>query len=303
MSIRAWLVRRKIRSVFRPSSLRGAAADKRLRHFDQALQAMERNLPGAPAEAEIEAVDVGDVRGEWVTMPGANPNRVLLYSHGGGYVWGGPKPYRDLGARLSSSLRARVFLLDYRLAPAHKCPAPIEDALAAYDWIREQHPRAAITLAGDSAGGGLTLATAHAIRDSGRAQPSAIALVSPWLDVTGAADSLRRNAKKEVMLDPDGIAVAGKQYRGDLAADDPRCSPLFGSQSNLPPVLIQVGAGEILLDDSVHVADKIRTAGGEVKLDVWRKMHHVWHFSAGIVPEGRRAINDIATYFDKHWGV
>jgi acetyl esterase/lipase len=104
------------------------------------------------------------------------------------------------------------------------------------------------------------------------------------------------------MLHPVGIAVAGQVYRGDMAADDPRCSPLFGNQADLPPALVQVGSQEILLDDSRHFADKVQAAGGAVKFDVWRKMHHVWHLSAQIVPEGRRAIADMAAFFDSHWG-
>jgi len=302
MSIRAWLVRRRIKSVFRPPSLKDADPDTRLRHFDKALKGLEKLLPGAPEDAVVEAVDQDGVKGEWITLPESQEDRVLLYSHGGGYVWGGPKQYRDLGSRLGRAMKAKVFLLDYRLAPMNKCPAPIEDALAAYDMIRSRYPGASITMAGDSAGGGLTLATAHAVRDSDRVAPVAIALISPWLDVTGKSDSIRRNADKEVMLDPGGIGVAGKVYRGDMAGDDPRCSPLFGSQAGLPPAIAQVGSDEILLDDAVHFADKVTAAGGTVELKVWRKMHHVWHFSANIMPEARKAIAEIAAFFEPQWG-
>lgn len=302
MSIRAWLVRRKIRAAFRPNSLRNAPEDERLRHFDKTLQAMEPQMPGAPDDAVIETVNTDKVKGDWISVPGARPDRVLFYSHGGGYVWGQPKNYHDLGARLSRAMQAHVFLLDYRLAPEFRCPAPVEDAVAAYDYILEAKPGAAITMAGDSAGGGLTLATAQVLRDSDRPQPKALALISPWLDMTGSGDSVETNRDREVMLEADGIAVAGAMYRGELAPDDPRCSPLFGSQSGLPPMLVQVGSEEILLSDSTRLADRVKDAKGDIRLDIWKKMHHVWHLSAGIVPEGRKATSDMAAYFNEYWG-
>lgn len=304
MSIQAWLVRRKIKAAFRPKMPPGTPDAVRLENFDKSLKAMEKRLPGPPkGKCKIEKVNTSDgVQGEWITAKGAREDRVLFYSHGGGYVWGGPKPYREFGWRLSKALNAKVFLLDYHLAPKHKCPAPIEDALRAYDWIMANHPGVPVVMSGDSAGGGLTLAAAHAIRDSGRAQPKAISLISPWLDLTGSGDSIRGNADKEVMLDPDGIHYAADAYRGDIPADDPRCSPLYGMQAGLPPVLVQVGSDEILLDDSVRFEARAREEGVSVTLDVWRKMHHVWHFSAIIIPEGRKAIADMGTFFNRHFG-
>lgn len=304
MSIRAWLVRRKIKAAFRPSLPADTPDAVRLENFDKSLKAMEARLPGPPnGKCKIAKVSTADgVKGEWITAKGAREDRILFYSHGGGYVWGSPKPYREFAWRLSRALNARVFLLDYRLAPTHKCPAPIEDALRAYDWIVENHPGEPIVLSGDSAGGGLTLAVAHAIRDSGRPAPKAFSLISPWLDLTGAGDSIHTNADNDVMLDPAGIHHAANAYRGDLGADDPRCSPLFGKQAGLPPVFVQVGSDEILLDDSVRFEQRAREEGVAVKLDVWQKMHHVWHFSAMIIPEGRKAIADMAVFFNQHFG-
>lgn len=302
MSIRAWLVRRKIRSVFRPKELETAPDEVRLKHFATALKAMEGSLTGAPKEATIEKVETDTVRGEWISMPGAREDRILFYSHGGGYVWGSPKAYYLLGAMLSKAMKARVFLLDYRLAPAHKCPSQIEDALAAYDWIQKENPGVPITMSGDSAGGGLTLAAAQAIRDNGRVPPKALALISPWLDVTGESETVQTNRDRDVMLDAKGIGTAGQIFAGDLDATDPRCSPLFGEQAGLPPTIVQVGSEEILLGDSLRFAEKAREAGVDVTLDVWKKMHHVWHFSAQVVPEGKRAIRDMASFFEPRWG-
>ncbi|NVJ97460.1 MAG: alpha/beta hydrolase [Alphaproteobacteria bacterium] len=302
MSVQAWLVRRKIRAAFRPKQSRSGSEEDRLRHFDRTLTAMEDRLPGAPADATVETVNDNGVRGDWIFVPGARDDRILLYSHGGGYVWGSPKNYHDLGARLSRALKARVFLLDYRLAPKHKCPAAVDDALAAYAFIRNAYPQAKIGLCGDSAGGGLALASTLLLKEAEQVQPVAVGLISPWLDVSGSGASIETNKHKEVMLEADGIAVAGKLYRGDMPADDPRCSPLFGDHDGMPPILAQVGSEEILLSDSVRLAEKVRAAGGEIQLDVWPKMHHVWHMSAGIVPEGKKAIEQMAAFFEQHWG-
>ena len=264
MSIRAWLVRRKIRSVFRPKMDPSVPDEVRLKNFSKALKAMEDRMPGPPkGQYKIDKIDRADgIKGEWVTAKGAREDRIVLFSHGGGYTWGAPRQYRELGWRLSRACNAKVFLLDYRLAPAHKCPAPIEDALRAYDWIVDNHPGIPVVMSGDSAGGGLTLAAVHAIRDTGRQMPKALALISPWLDLTGSGDSLRANADREVMLDPDGIHYAANAYRGDIVANDPRCSPLFGDQAGLPPVLLQVGSEEILLDDSVLRETREGCGGG-----------------------------------------
>ena len=300
MSIRAWLVRRKIKSVFRPSVPAGTSDEIRLQNFSKALKGMEARLPGPPkGQSKIDKIDRNDgIKGEWITAKGAREDRILIYAHGGGYTWGGPKPYRELGWRLSRAANARVFLLDYRLAPAHKCPAPIEDALRAYDWIVGTNPGQPVALAGDSAGGGLSLATAHAIRDTGRPMPSAIALISPWLDLTGSGKSLKTNNATEVMLDPDGIHYAADAYRGELSAYDPRCSPLFGEQRGLPPLFVQVGDSEILLDDSTRFASRAKEAGVAVTLEVWPKMHHVWHFSAMLIPEGKKAITAMGAFLN-----
>lgn len=304
MSLRAWIVRRKIRSLFRPE-LSGNIEESEAIDFLSALKLSEKAIRQPPATTIIEAVDTEfdeqRVRGEWVVEPGVNANRIIFYSHGGGYIWGAPKFYREFAWRLSKACNARVFLLDYSLAPKVKCPVQINEGLAAYDMVRDANPDAQIVLSGDSAGGGLSASLAIAIRDSGRAAPAALALIAPWVDMTGSGESLKFNGKKDVMLRPSGIAKGAYAYHGDMAPDDPRCSPLFANHKNLPPMLIQVSGDEILLDDSTRLAASIERAGGNVNLWVWKKMHHVWHLSAGMVPEARKAIDEIASYFDKYW--
>lgn len=306
MSVRAWLVRREIKKVFRPKALENASLEEREKKVIAGMRGSETKLPQPPKTTEIirvdEEYDGVAVRGEWVSEPGASADRIIFYSHGGGYVWGAPAPYRDLAWRLSRAANARVFLLDYTLAPTAHCPTQINEGLAAFDMIREKFPRASIAMSGDSAGGGLTTALAVAIRDSGRTAPASVSLISPWLDLTGSGESLKTNNKTEVMLDPEAITKTGGLYRGDLTADDPRVSPLFANHENLPPLLVQVSSSEILRDDSLRFEQSVNAAGGTVDLEVWKNMHHVWHMSAGIVPEGKKAIRSIAAHFEKHWG-
>lgn len=305
MSIRAWLVRRQIRKLFRRDLFVKPGEPVPEPNFMEALTYSEARMPKPPASTEIEALEAehGGVafKGEWVAEPGTRKDRILFYSHGGGYVWGSPKVYRDLAWRLSKACNARVFLLDYSLAPNAKCPTQINEGLAAIDYIRAAHPDAKFAMSGDSAGGNLTAALMLAMRDGGRQPADVISLISPWLDLTGSGDSVKTNGKRDVMLRPDGIAAATVAYAGTADPADPQVSPLFANLENLPPVLMQVGSDEILLDDSTRFHAALQAAGGDSTLRVWNKMHHVWHTTAGIVPEGKKAIQEIADFFERHW--
>jgi acetyl esterase/lipase len=301
MSLRAWLVRRTIRKVFRDPLGPDATEEDVAEHFPKTLAFGESRMPQAPKDTIVESIESDGFKGDWVYAPGTPKERVIFYCHGGGYVWGGPKQYREFGWRLSLANNARVFILDYGLAPDHVCPSQTNEALKAYDYLCDQADTLNIVIAGDSAGGHLALATAHQIRDLKKAAPLAISLISPWLDLTGSGESTKTNNKSEVMLDPRGIAIAGNAFRGELALDDPRVSPLFADQSDLPPILIQVGSGEILLSDSLRLQEKLKAVGANSQLRVWKNMHHVWHMSAAVVPEARKAIVEMADHFAKYW--
>lgn len=305
MSIRAWLVRRQIRKMFRPPHLKDAPIAAKQEAIAAGMTGSETALPQPPSSTIIEKVDTefGDmpVRGEWVYAPGTGTNRVVFYSHGGGYFWGGPPPYRDLAYRISRATGARIFLLDYSLTPHATCPTPIDEAVAAYKWVSREMPDAPITAAGDSAGGGLTAALMLALKQQGLALPASYALISPWLDLTASGESIQTNDASEVMLDPDAITIAAKMYAADLPLDDPRCSPLFGDLKGLPPGLVQVSDTEILLDDSTRFFARAEAAGSDVTLKIWPKMHHVWHMSAAVVPESKKAIQEMADFWDPHW--
>lgn len=306
MSIRAWLVRRQIRKIFRPPHLKNASVAEKKDHTAAGMIASEKQLPQPPKSTVVEAVDVEfegrAVKGEWVYEPGTADDRVIFYSHGGGYFWGGPPPYRYLAHKLSQATGARVFLLDYSLTPHVSCPTPIEEAVAAYMWVRKQLPHASIVASGDSAGGGLTAAMMLALKENGIVGPAAYALISPWLDLTASGDSMTFNDASEDMLDPEGIKFAARLYAKDLETSDPRCSPLFGDLKGLPPGLVQVSDTEVLYSDSLRFEESAQAAGSDVTLKVWPKMHHVWHMSASVVPEARKAIKEMGAYWEQHWG-
>jgi len=301
MSIRLWLVKWQIRKIFRPKHLLNADVARIGDHFRDTLTGLEPKFPKTPKDAVIQNVNESGVLGDWIWAPNAEEERVFFYIHGGGYVWGSPAAYHEFGYQLSKACKARVFLLDYGLAPETVAPAQLHQSLAAYDYIKKNHPCARIVIGGDSAGGGLAHSTTIAIRDSGREAPLASALIAPWVDITGTSPSIEENLWKETMLDGRALEHGGNLFRGDLAGDDPICSPLYAEQHDLPPVLMQVGQDEILRDDSVRLAAKIKEAGGTAQLDVWPKVYHVWHRAASMVPEARKAIKDIAEFFEPHW--
>jgi acetyl esterase/lipase len=267
-------------------------------------QGMESMVAGIPAPEGIVAtpLDAGGVRAEWVTMPGARDDRALLYLHGGGYVLGSINSHRGLAARLSRDLRARVLVIDYRLAPEHPHPAAVEDAVAAYRFLRTQGLAPAnIAIAGDSAGGGLTVATLLALRDAGEELPAAAACLSGWFDLVGTGESNTSKGDDDPIVNMPGLLRMAAMYLADRKAEDePTASPLYADPTGLPPLLLQVGESEILRDDSIRFAEKARQAGVEVELEVWPEMVHVWQAFGDQVPESKDAVAKIARFLDQH---
>jgi len=201
---------------------------------------------------------------------------------------------------LSKAARARVFMLEYRVAPEHPCPAAIDDALAA--WMDLCAPiEGPVMVGGDSAGGGLAVALVQTLAAKGAKTPAAATLIAPWVDLGMGGSTMTENEATESMLDPRGISYAAELYRGDLPATDPRCSPLFGRMDALPPTLIFVDKGEVLLDDSRRLASRIEAAGGTVDLKVWSGLFHDWPMLARLVPEGQKAIVRMARHLEPYW--
>jgi epsilon-lactone hydrolase len=234
------------------------------------------------------------VPAEWVVAAGADSDRVLLYLHGGAYQIGSPATHRHMVALLSGAAGARVLSVDYRLAPEHPFPAALDDAVTAYRWLLATGTdRGVLALAGDSAGGGLALATLVALRDAGEAMPAAAVVLSPWTDLALTGESLRTRADADVLIKPGGMAETAEAY---LAGQDPRhpyASPLYADLHGLPPLLIHVGDAEVILDDSTRLAARARDHGVDVTLEVWDEMPHVWHAFAGLLPEADQAIERI----------
>jgi monoterpene epsilon-lactone hydrolase len=262
------------------------------------MRAIFEELSIAPEpDIQCERVNAGGVDAEWVCAPGAASDRYVLYLHGGGYVIGSVKTHRDLMARLSRAAKARVLGLNYRLAPEHPFPAAVDDAVAGYKWLLAQGAKPGrIAVAGDSAGGGLTAATLVAIRDAKLPTPAAGALLSPWVDLEGIGESMTTRAKIDPVVQKEGLVGMAAAYLQGQDARTPLAAPLYADLKGLPPLLIQVGDAETLLDDSKRLEARAKAAGVSTKLEVWPEMIHVWQLFASFLPEGQQAIEGIGKF-------
>lgn len=233
---------------------------------------------GMAISAAIQPATLGGVPGEWVTAPGAQDGGVLLYLHGGGFQIGSPRSHRELMAALSAAAGCRVFGLDYRLAPEHRPPAALDDALAAWSALLGQGEAAQrMAVVGDSAGGGLALALLLALRDAGLPMPAAAVTLSAWTDMSLGGASYQTHAEVDPINQRTMLALMVRTALGPQGdANDPRVSPLRGALHGLPPLLMQVGEQEIVLSDSSDFAAKARAAGVDVMLQVWPGMFHVF---------------------------
>ena len=265
---------------------------ERRRQYERA----ERVFP-LPSDVAVEAVAAPVARAEWLRPSGAERDAVVLYLHGGGYVLGSPRSHRHLAAAIASAAGARALLLDYRLAPEHPFPAAVDDAVAAYRWLVQGGiGPGKIVIAGDSAGGGLTVAALLALRDARVPTPAGAVCLSPWVDLTGTAGSYQRNADSDPIVRPALIQEMANAYLRGLDPRTPLASPLFGDLRGLPPLLIQVGAGEVLVDDATTLADRAKAAGLDATLEVWDHMVHVWHWFLPMLDEAQAAVDRIGTF-------
>lgn len=250
--------------------------------------------------ARVHTASIGGRPGLEIRPQKNGNGRRLLYFHGGGYVLGRPQLYASLGRRLAALTGATVLMPDYRLAPEHPFPAAVDDALAAYRELLDAGvPANQIILAGDSAGGGLSLACALAARDAGLPQPAAIMAFSPWVDLSISGDSIKTCAKSELILSEAEAVSFVDSYVGDGDRRQPLASPLFADLRGLPPLLIQVTDTEILFDDSVRLAAAARQAGVDVKLEVWKGLWHVWQVMPIVLPEADHALAAAADFMSK----
>jgi len=263
------------------------------------FEAQARLFPVAE-DIRCKQFKIGQMSAEWVAAPEALNDRVVLYLHGGGYVIGSINTHREMASRISRAAEARVLLIEYRLAPEHPFPAAVEDAASAYRWLVAEgvEPRQ-IVIAGDSAGGGLTVAALLALKEKGDPLPAAAVCLSPWVDMEATGRSMAK-AEEDPIVTREDILEMAKAYLGGADARTPLASPIYADLTGLPPLLIQVGTAEVLLDDSTRLAARAREAGVDVTLEPWDDMIHVWQFFAAILPEGRQAIERLGEYIKAH---
>ncbi len=252
-------------------------------------------------DVNVEPVDAGGVDAEWVVPPHAKSNRVLMYLHGGGYIMCSARFHRGLVARLARAAGVRALNVDYRLAPEDPFPAAVDDATSAYHWLIVNGLKPdQIVVAGDSAGGGLTLATLVKLRDAGVPLPSAAVCISPWVDLAMTGDTMSTKSDADPYMQRELLQFMARNYLGDENPRNPLASPLYADLRGLPPLLIHVGTAETLLSDATRITERAGVADVNVTLEIWKDMVHGWHIFAPILPEGQQAIDRIGTFIKEH---
>jgi monoterpene epsilon-lactone hydrolase len=259
-----------------------------------------------PDGVTIRTVDANGVSGKWIS-PGngdasnAHKRGVILYLHGGGFYSGSSDSHRVLAATLAKDAQADVLLIDYRRMPEALYPAQIDDAVASYDWLlRQGYTASNIALAGESAGGNLVLELALRLRSSHQPLPSSMVAMSPIMDLTASGESTRTNAARDPVLTREGLLNVTRVYMHGGDPRSPEASPMFADLHGLPPLLLQVGAGEILLDDSLNIARVAAMDDVAVSVEVWPGMVHQWQLFPSLVPDARRALKDTGRFIQTH---
>ncbi|UPK02798.1 alpha/beta hydrolase [Bradyrhizobium sp. 170] len=257
---------------------------------------------GCTAPVTCERVSAGGVDGEWISPSDAREDKAILYFHGGGFRIGSVSSHRDLIAQIALATSCRVLAINYRLAPEHRFPAALDDAIAAYGWMLDCGLKSAnVAFAGDSAGGNLVLAAMLALRERRLPLPVSAVLMSPWTDLAATGASYVSRAEADPIHQRPMILALARNYLGAQGDPyDPLASPLYADLGGLPPLLIQVGDRETVLDDSVMFTDMARAAGIDVTLEVWDGMIHVFQMFGAELPEAHRAIASIAGFLNRH---
>ena len=285
-----WLTGRYIRGL----DVANLPVETARRHFEQIARSFLIRAKGI----QVEQTQIAGVGVDWLRPKNARKDKVLLYLHGGAYVIGSPRTHRQLVSHTARAAGVVAVLPDYRLAPEHPFPAGLDDCVAVYRGLLEAGFKPEdIIIAGDSAGGGLSVATLLLLRHAGVPMPAAAVLLSPFLDVTGSGESARTRADRDPWFDIADLQVVTRYYCPDESQwRDPLVSPVFANVAGLPPMLIQVGDDEILLSDSTRLAQKLEAEGIEVQLEIWPHMWHVFQMFIRKMPESRAAVVKIAEY-------
>ncbi len=281
-SLRARVFRQGVRLMIRPIFARQDLSVEQRRRKLLRLTTMAQFT--IPKGTRFRQAPLGGVPAEWTDPPGETRG-VLLYLHGGAYVVGAPQIYRELTARFARDAQVCVATLDYRLAPEHPFPAAVDDAVAAYRALLDNTPASRIVVAGDSAGGGLSLALLQRLREEGLPMPAGAALLSPWGDLSGSLPAYTREADREPLLYVPTLRECAVNYAGETPLEHPQLSPIHADYQGLPPLLIQATDAEVLADDARRIAERAQAGGVEVRLEMWTGLWHVWQLFAGLVPE------------------
>lgn len=245
----------------------------------------------------VQKDEINGLYAEWLIPKNCMDGKLLLYLHGGAYVIGGCDMHRQMVSHIARAGRIRALVPEYRLAPEHKFPAAVDDAVGIYRSLLDMGIKSQdIIFAGDSAGGGLSVATLLALRDAGDPLPAGAVLLSPFLDVTASGESMQTRAGRDPWFRPEDVPVVADYYCEPHQRRFPLVSPVFANVEGLPPMLIQVGDDEILLSDSERLADECVSAGIDVELQVWPEMWHVFQFLTRKMPESKKAINKMGEY-------
>ncbi len=256
----------------------------------------------SPRGTRFELIDADGVKAEWTDARDCLKDRVVLYFHGGGFIMGSNRTHRSLTAFISRTAGARVLSVDYSLAPEHPFPAGLNDCVGAYKWLRNNgYEPETVIFAGDSAGGNLTIATMLALKAQSERLPAAGVCLSPGFDLALTGKSLQTLAGIDPIIHRGDLEYMVKSYLPDGDPTTETASPLYGDLTGLPPVLIQVGSDEVLLDDSRRFAQRAREMGVQVQLAIYQDMTHVWQMAAGIIPEARKAVEEIGDFMKSIW--
>ena len=272
---------------------------KGVRDYRRARLILMPDRYAVPTVIRVTPARMSGVAGEWVEGPKVD-GMVLLYLHGGGYFGCSAETHRPITVNFALQ-GFRVFAPDYRLAPENRFPAAVDDAVAVYRALLEAGPAPQrIVIAGESAGGGLALSLMLALRARGVPLPASAAIFSPWTDLAATGESIRTNSKRCAMFHGADVGPTARYYLGDTDPRDPLASPLYADLSGLPPLLIHVGADEVLRDDSTRLAERARAAGVLVELKIWPVVPHAWQLAPHLIPEARRSLRESGTFLRAH---
>jgi monoterpene epsilon-lactone hydrolase len=257
-----------------------------------------RQIP-VPPNIEIERINCGPCDGDFISAVGCNPTRLIIFYHGGGFVFCSSRTHRVIGANLARAAGCAVLLPDYRLAPEYPAPAAHEDAFGIYRWALDRYASDALALSGDSAGGNLALATALRAKTSGLPLPAAIAMMSPWLDFAGEGASYR-DMSDDPILSPELLDLFTCSYLGNGDRKSPKVTPFYADFRGLPPVLVHAGGWEKLRDDAGSVVERLKAAGVATELKIFEDMCHTWQIYAPMLDEGMASIEECAAFMAAH---